>query len=241
MRQTKTETRRQNRGEVPTTIHKDLLAEHEVVVGILEASISGDLTEFPDLDPGDFTDQRYRLAFAVMQRLHEQGKDITLSAVAAAVKALREWPREIGPSSFVAGLVKGERTCPSPKTSADQVKRNAAARCLALAIRAVQEVVETTPAHELEGKLDTISADLEKSIRAIAGAPQEGDYEEDSGTPPFPHEVMGGWAKDLAEHFASSLESPVQFFYMAALTCLGNVLAGRIRLDSSADFYPSLP
>ena len=49
----------------------------------------------------------------------------------------------------------------------------------------------------------------------------------------FPEEVMAGVAGDFASTFSEHLESPKHFFFMAFLTCLGNLLGDRIKLARS--------
>jgi hypothetical protein len=56
----------------------------------------------------------------------------------------------------------------------------------------------------------------------------------------FPAHVMTGLAGDFAKLFASYLESPPEFFYMAFLTCLGSVLSGRVTLESELKPQPRL-
>ena len=53
----------------------------------------------------------------------------------------------------------------------------------------------------------------------------------------FP-DVMAGFASDFAATYASFLEVPKEFFYMGALTCLGNILADRIALNSEIPSQP---
>lgn len=48
----------------------------------------------------------------------------------------------------------------------------------------------------------------------------------------FPLDVMSGFAGDFARIYSQYLEPPIQFFYMASLTCLGNILSGQITLES---------
>jgi hypothetical protein len=56
----------------------------------------------------------------------------------------------------------------------------------------------------------------------------------------FPCHVMTGVAGDFAKLFASYLESPAEFFYMSFLTCLGNILSGRVTLESELKPQPRL-
>jgi len=56
----------------------------------------------------------------------------------------------------------------------------------------------------------------------------------------FPAHAMRGVAGDFAKIFSSYLESPKEFFYFAYLTCLGNVLANRLTLESEIAPQPRL-
>ena len=49
----------------------------------------------------------------------------------------------------------------------------------------------------------------------------------------FPAHVMSGFAGDFARIYSEYLEPPIQFFYMAIITCLGNILSGLITLESA--------
>jgi hypothetical protein len=48
----------------------------------------------------------------------------------------------------------------------------------------------------------------------------------------FPGGVMSGFCGELARLYSSHMESPEQFFYWSALTCLGSVLSDRLTLNS---------
>ncbi len=64
--------------------------------------------------------------------------------------------------------------------------------------------------------------------------------EKESGGLEFPIEVMSGFAGNFARIYAEYLEPPIQFFYMAALTILGNLLSGRVTIDSEIRVQPRL-
>jgi len=53
----------------------------------------------------------------------------------------------------------------------------------------------------------------------------------------FP-DIMAGFAGEFADTYSSFLEVPREFFYMGALTCLGNILADRIALKSEIASQP---
>lgn len=63
--------------------------------------------------------------------------------------------------------------------------------------------------------------------------------EEPQVQPPlaFP-DIMSGVAGSFGEIYASYLEPPAHFFYMAFLTCLGNVLTGRLVVNSELSPEP---
>ena len=54
----------------------------------------------------------------------------------------------------------------------------------------------------------------------------------------FPASVMSGVAGAFADLFSSYTESPVQFYYFAFLTCLGNILSERITIESQISPQP---
>ena len=56
----------------------------------------------------------------------------------------------------------------------------------------------------------------------------------------FPGHVMGGFAGEFATLYSSHLESPPQFFFMAALTNLGAVLCNRLTVESEIRPQPRL-
>lgn len=56
----------------------------------------------------------------------------------------------------------------------------------------------------------------------------------------FPVEVMGGVAGEFAKTYASYMEPPEAFFFMAFMTCLGNILADQITLASEIRPQPRL-
>jgi len=56
----------------------------------------------------------------------------------------------------------------------------------------------------------------------------------------FPHEIMKGAAGYFSKVFSDHFEAPKHFFFMSYLTCLGNLLANRIKLESSLRTQPRL-
>jgi hypothetical protein len=56
----------------------------------------------------------------------------------------------------------------------------------------------------------------------------------------FPFHVMSGFAGDFARIYSEYMEPPAQFFYMAALTCLGNILSGQVTLESEIAPQPRI-
>jgi hypothetical protein len=56
----------------------------------------------------------------------------------------------------------------------------------------------------------------------------------------FPYHVMDGFAGELANAYSQHIESPPEFFYMAALTCLGSYIADRVTLLSEVRQQPRL-
>jgi len=64
--------------------------------------------------------------------------------------------------------------------------------------------------------------------------------EREAGRVPFPVHVMSGAAGDFAEIYSSVLESPIQFFYMSYLTCLGAMFSENLNLKSTLKIKPRL-
>ena len=56
----------------------------------------------------------------------------------------------------------------------------------------------------------------------------------------FPYDVMAGAAGKFAEIYGSHLETPKEFLFMSYLTCLGNVLANKLTLESEISPQPRL-
>jgi hypothetical protein len=56
----------------------------------------------------------------------------------------------------------------------------------------------------------------------------------------FPRKALLGWAGDLAQLYSRYTEAPTSFYFMAALTCLGNVVCRKITLDSVIGPQPRL-
>jgi len=56
----------------------------------------------------------------------------------------------------------------------------------------------------------------------------------------FPEDVMTGFAERFADVYSEVLESPPYAFYISALTCLGSVLSGRIKIQSELKTDPRL-
>jgi len=56
----------------------------------------------------------------------------------------------------------------------------------------------------------------------------------------FPEGIMSGAAGRFAEVYSHHLEPPKQFLFFSYLTCLGSILAGRVRLNSELKISPRL-
>jgi hypothetical protein len=63
---------------------------------------------------------------------------------------------------------------------------------------------------------------------------------ENSSDHGFPFHIMAGVAGDFTDLYSSYLEVPGTFLFMAFLTCLGSVLAGRLTLESELKPDPRL-
>ncbi len=62
----------------------------------------------------------------------------------------------------------------------------------------------------------------------------------DSGPLQFPVDVMSGAADEFARIYSSCTEAPIQFYYVSYLTCLGNILADRLTIESQISPQPRL-
>jgi hypothetical protein len=69
---------------------------------------------------------------------------------------------------------------------------------------------------------------------------QEGPPRQTKSPGAFPHEVMSGFAGNLASLFSSYSEAPEQFYYFATMTGLGSVLSERIKIESQIAPQPRL-
>jgi len=56
----------------------------------------------------------------------------------------------------------------------------------------------------------------------------------------FPRTAIQGFAREFADTFTQYLESPFEFWAFSCLTCLGNLLADRVTLDSVLSIQPRL-
>ena len=56
----------------------------------------------------------------------------------------------------------------------------------------------------------------------------------------FPHHVIGGAAVLFTDEMTAVMESPIEFFFFAYLTCLGNALSGKIWIDSELNDDPRM-
>ena len=56
----------------------------------------------------------------------------------------------------------------------------------------------------------------------------------------FPFWILDGVAWDFANTYTSHMEPPIPFFYMSFFTCLGNVLADRLSINSEIIQQPRL-
>lgn len=74
---------------------------------------------------------------------------------------------------------------------------------------------------------------LEGFERQVAGNDQSIDLT-------FPHWVMSGVAGDFAKLYSGYMEACPEFFYMAFLTCLGNVISGVATIDSEIEPQPRM-
>ena len=84
-------------------------------------------------------------------------------------------------------------------------------------------------------KIAQSAAKYQPTARIIT--PQE--YIDQKSILDFPN-IMSGLAGDFAKLYSAHLEPPPQFFYIAFLTCLGNLVSSRLTLMSELNVQPRL-
>jgi len=89
--------------------------------------------------------------------------------------------------------------------------------------------LKRVPEHEIKIRANLLRDELELPLEF--GDLSEGDN--------FP-DVMTSVAGEFAETYASYLEVPKHFLYMSFITCLGSILADRVRLASELSTQPRL-
>jgi hypothetical protein len=88
---------------------------------------------------------------------------------------------------------------------------------------------------------DDIQVPDDMTPLAEQGDEGEDDRQEDQDVVErFPVQVISGVAGEFAKLYSAYMESPIEFFYMAFLTCFGSVLAGRLTLASEISQQPRL-
>lgn len=108
--------------------------------------------------------------------------------------------------------------------------------------------VHSTPDESVEPgtfPLDEIPDNSNELGETIPEARQNGESadgrQEDKGVlEQFPMQVISGAAGEFARLYSAHMEPPIEFFYMAFLTCLGSVLADRLTLASEIKVQPRL-
>jgi hypothetical protein len=77
-------------------------------------------------------------------------------------------------------------------------------------------------------------------LRTIASIQAAHERQNQTDSFEFPIQIMSGFAGDFARLYSDHLESPIQFFYMSFLCCLGTALADKITLDIETFPQPRL-
>lgn len=102
---------------------------------------------------------------------------------------------------------------------------------LALADKALAEVTKNSPARQ------------QPASAATPNKP-EGHKQDPAAQRPaavaFPNSAAIGICADIATMFASVMEAPFEFWYVAALTCLGTAISGCVTLDTALAPQPRL-
>ena len=131
----------------------------------------------------------------------------------------------------MSGVKQGERNNTIAKLAGQYIqKKLSREECLALLLMANERFDPPLGEKEVERTLDSIIAAHGRNHPANAS---ESNLD-------FPLGVMGGVAGDFANLYSSYLESPPQFFFMAFLTCLGNVLSQTLCIDTEVEAQPRL-
>lgn len=95
-----------------------------------------------------------------------------------------------------------------------------------LAEKALNEITPSVPVAQIsEGSTPTIFIDVQQ--------PDQTDLA-------FPRDAAVGICADIAQMFSSHAESPYEYWYMTALTCLGSLISGGITIDTIYKPQPRL-
>jgi len=176
------------------------------------------------LTPDDFYFERTREIFRAILDLSEQGKPIE---IIEAFKLLSNngGLKKIGGKHYLASLVAEERIGSSQIIPhlINEIKGSAKARNLNFSLLHAQDKLKAG----------------ESTEEVIAETNTDLDELKEKATDFFPN-VMDGVAGKFAHVYSSYLEVPKHFFYMAFLTCLGNILADKVKLVSELDTQPRL-
>jgi len=204
-----------------------------------EEIILGTIIYYPDtftqvkekLNPEDFSLERTQTIFRAMLTLSDQGQPIQILAVFNLLSD-NGGLNKIGGKQYLTSLVAEERVGSSAIIPhlIDEIKTAAKKRNATLSLLHAQDAIKAgEPTEEV---ITQVSHDLEE----LKG---ESHIEESADSLPFP-DIMAGVAGKFAHLYSSYLEVPEHFLYMAFLTCLGSILADRVRLASELDTQPRL-
>ena len=184
------------------------------------------------LAPEDFTLERTRAIFEAMMSLEQNNQAIDLLNLIDVLSG-NGGLAKIGGKQYLANLVREEAVGTSAVIPhlIDEIKASAQKRNATLSLLHAQDKIKSgEPVEEVLSETATnLEALKEKSL----------EVEEVADPVVFP-DVMAGPAGEFADVYSSYLEVPRHFLYLGFLTCLGSILADRVRLCSELNTQPRL-
>ena len=204
-----------------------------------EETLLGTLIYYPNffekvcdnLNPEDFSLERTRAIFEAMLSLQQNNQAIDLLNL-MDILSRNGGLSKIGGKQYLADLV-GEQavgTSAALPHLIDEIKAAAKKRNATLSLLQAQDKIKAGEA------VDEVLTEATTSLEAL----KEKSLEDEASDPVVFPDVMAGPAGEFADVYSSYLEVPRHFLYMAFLTCLGSILADRVKLCSELNTQPRL-
>ncbi len=205
-----------------------------------EETLIGTLIYYPDsfknvsdkLAPEDFISDQTRFIFKAMITLQQNDQEIDLLNLIDVLSG-NGGLAKIGGKQYLSKLV-GEEVV---GTSAviphliDQIKADAQKRNATLSLLHAQDKLKAGE------PVDEVLSETTTDLEALKEKPI---IEEEAPDPVLFPDVMAGPAGEFADVYSSYLEVPRHFLYMSFLTCLGSILADKVRICSELNTQPRL-